>query len=453
MGDLLGYLPAAAAMAVGWYELRLARRRRFAPGTRQLCLFGVCMGAAMAVLAPATVTAAGRVLPAAAEAWPHCVGRELEMAALAWLALAAMALDLPDARHIPARWHVRVTVTVCAVAAVCFLASGAVVEEGEVVAPGAQGRVGLVAFDVLFTLYSLWSLTLFALPVHAQIRRSGPGPFRTGLRLVTASACVGGLWALWGLAGVANMARTGRQGAGTDPVAMVLAASCLVLACLGATAAWWRGALTAPARWLRAYRRYRALEPLWSALHAAAPGIALRARTRRLSWLPPRSAEFALYRRVIEIRDGYLALRPYAAPAGPAAEAGTADGGNSGEDAGVVGETEVEQARAAEAEAAAVAAAIVAARSGVRHGGPAPAGAATNSATTSAANSAASPTSGPAVRPVRGTVEAEAAWLVRVADAFARSAAERPVRAGVPAELRLSRGRERAPASAPGRKG
>ncbi|MGY0056084.1 MAB_1171c family putative transporter [Streptomyces sp. LZ34] len=442
MGDLLTYLPAAAAMAVGWYELRLARRRRFAPGTRQLCLFGLCMGAAMAVLAPATVTAAGHVLPARAEAWPHLVGRELEMAALAWLALAAMALDLPDARHIPSRWHVRVTVTVCAAAAVCFLASGAAVEQGEVVAPGAGGRAGLVAFDVLFTLYSLWSLTLFALPVHAQIRRSGPGPFRTGLRLVTASACVGGLWALWGLTGVANMARTGRQGAGTDPVAIVLAASCLVLACLGATAARWRGALTAPARWMRAYRRYRALEPLWSALHAAVPGIALRTRARRLSWLPPRSAEFALYRRVIEIRDGYLALRPYAAPPGTAAEAGTADGEGVGGGVGVgkgveAAEAGAEEAGAAEAEAAAVAAAIEAARSGVRPGGPDPAGAA----------------SGPAVRPVRGTVEAEAAWLVRVADAFARYAAERPVRARVPAEPRLSRGRERAPASAPGRKG
>ncbi|MFD8382458.1 MAB_1171c family putative transporter [Streptomyces sp. NPDC059679] len=448
MGDLLGYLPAAAAMAVGWYELRLARRRRFAPGTRQLCLFGVCMGAAMAVLAPATVTAAGHVLPAAAEAWPHFVGRELEMAALAWLALAAMALDLPDARHIPPRWHVRVTVAVCAVAAVCFLASRAVVEAGEVVAPGASGRAGLVAFDVLFTLYSLWSLTLFALPVHAQIRRSGPGPFRTGLRLVTASACVGGLWALWGLTGVENMARTGRQGAGTDPVAMVLAASCLVLACLGATAAWWRGAVTAPARWLRAYRRYRALEPLWSALHAAAPGIALRTRTRRLSWLPPRSAEFALYRRVIEIRDGYLALHPYAAPRGAAEGAGTAaDREGPCKDMGVGVEAEV--ARTAEAEAAAVAAAIVAASSGVRPGDPDP----TGNAPGPASSPASGPFSGPAVLPIRGTVDAEAAWLVRVADAFARSAGERPVRSRVPAELRLSRGRERAPASAPGRKG
>ncbi|MGO4423440.1 DUF6545 domain-containing protein, partial [Streptomyces sp. MCAF7] len=108
-----------------------------------------------------------------------------------------------------------------------------------------------------------------------------------------------------------------------------------------------------------------------------------------------------------------------------------------------------EVARAAEAEAAAVAAAIVAACSGGRPDGPTPA----PDPAGNAPDPASSPASGPAVRPIRGTVDAEAAWLVRVADAFARSAAERPVHAQVPAELRLSRGRERAPASAPGRKG
>ncbi|WP_342749443.1 DUF6545 domain-containing protein, partial [Streptomyces milbemycinicus] len=116
-----------------------------------------------------------------------------------------------------------------------------------------------------------------------------------------------------------------------------------------------------------------------------------------------------------------------------------------GDDVGMGVEAEV--VRAAETEAAAVAAAIVAASSGVRPGGPDPDPAGNTS------GPASSPASGPAVRPVRGTLEAEAAWLVRVADAFARSTAERPVRARVPAELQLSRGRERAPASAPGRKG
>lgn len=425
VGDLLAYLPAAAALAVGWYQLRPARGRRFPPGSRPLCLFGLCMGAAMAVLAPATAAAAARVLPTAATAWPHLLGRQLEMAALCALALAAAELGLPDSRRLPARWHPWVTVAVCAAATACFLVSRATVEEGAITVPGTAGRAALVAFDVLFTLYSLWSLALFALPVHAQVRRSGPGPFRTGLRLVTASACLGGLWAVWGLAGVANMARTGRQGAGQDPVALALGGACLVLAGLGATAARWGGALTAPARWLRAYRSYRALEPLWSALHTAVPGIALRARTRRPAWLPPRSAEFALYRRVIEIRDGYLALRPYAPRCGTFAVGRAGDG------------------EGAETEAAAVAAALDAARGGVRP----------DARTRDAVGTGPRP----AVRPVRGTVDAEAAWLVRVAEAFARSAGDaaaerRATRARATAGPPLTPGRERAPASAPGRK-
>jgi hypothetical protein len=67
--------------------------------------------------------------------------------------------------------------------------------------------------------------------------------------------------------------------------------------------------------WGRRYRAYRRLYPLWSALYRAAPEIAL---------FPPRSLiadlftfrglEFLLYRRVIEIRDAFLALRPYIDP-------------------------------------------------------------------------------------------------------------------------------------------
>ncbi|SFW85811.1 MAB_1171c family putative transporter [Amycolatopsis australiensis] len=62
----------------------------------------------------------------------------------------------------------------------------------------------------------------------------------------------------------------------------------------------------AAAAWLRRYRQYRRLGPLWLALYRAEPGIALE---------PPRATVFPtrlqLYRRVIEIRDGLLVIRPY----------------------------------------------------------------------------------------------------------------------------------------------
>lgn len=67
----------------------------------------------------------------------------------------------------------------------------------------------------------------------------------------------------------------------------------------------------------RRYRAYRQIEPLWRAFVAAEPGIVLepesqeshaRERSRR------RTFDFKLRRRVIEIHDGELALRPYRHP-------------------------------------------------------------------------------------------------------------------------------------------
>ncbi|WIX98820.1 hypothetical protein QRX60_32795 [Amycolatopsis mongoliensis] len=67
----------------------------------------------------------------------------------------------------------------------------------------------------------------------------------------------------------------------------------------------------AVAGWLRRHRQYRRLGPLWLALYRAEPAIALE---------PPRTTVFPtrlqLYRRVIEIRDGLLVIRPYRSGSG-----------------------------------------------------------------------------------------------------------------------------------------
>jgi hypothetical protein len=61
------------------------------------------------------------------------------------------------------------------------------------------------------------------------------------------------------------------------------------------------------AEWSRRYRRYRRLGPLWLALYRAEPAIALEP-PGLITVFPTR---LQLYRRVIEIRDGLLAIRPY----------------------------------------------------------------------------------------------------------------------------------------------
>lgn len=58
--------------------------------------------------------------------------------------------------------------------------------------------------------------------------------------------------------------------------------------------------------YLRQVRAYRQLQPLWQAVYEAMPEIALPPDP-----LNDASLSFKLYRRVIEIRDGELALRSY----------------------------------------------------------------------------------------------------------------------------------------------
>lgn len=71
-----------------------------------------------------------------------------------------------------------------------------------------------------------------------------------------------------------------------------------------------RAAVTSFREWVRRYRSYQRLYPLWLAFYRAAPTIALDPRTTRLrNLLTVRDLDFLLYRRVIEIRDGQLALR------------------------------------------------------------------------------------------------------------------------------------------------
>jgi hypothetical protein len=64
----------------------------------------------------------------------------------------------------------------------------------------------------------------------------------------------------------------------------------------------------AVASWVRRRAQYRRLAPLWLALYRAAPQIALEPPRRRIPVFPTR---LALYRQVVEIRDGLLLLRPY----------------------------------------------------------------------------------------------------------------------------------------------
>lgn len=97
----------------------------------------------------------------------------------------------------------------------------------------------------------------------------------------------------------------------------VLIAGAIGLTVVGSTMPAWgtRVGIPAMTRWLANYRAYRRLYPLWLALQQADPEIALMPPQSALAdALSIRELGFRLCRRVIEIWDGRLALRPYLDP-------------------------------------------------------------------------------------------------------------------------------------------
>lgn len=148
--------------------------------------------------------------------------------------------------------------------------------------------------------------------------------------------------------------------------------------------------------WVRDYRTYRTLYPLWRDLHRAFPEIVLHPRRPLVGDL-----RYRLYRRIIEIRDGQLAARSHLDAAAAAAVAALAV-----RRAGTDADTRV----AIEAAEIKVALAVSTGTGGDVAGGPIPGvGQVTNPLGDHAMAGGADPVS-------------EAAWLVRVARAYRRSA-------------------------------
>jgi hypothetical protein len=148
-----------------------------------------------------------------------------------------------------------------------------------------------------------------------------------------------------------------------------------------------------------------ALEPLWREVTSAVPEVVLDPGNTEVD---SHDLDFHLHRRVIEINDCVLALRPYRRTS--VRDAATAEAARRGTAETPQGEAEVE--------AAVIAAAVAAKRTGLPlDGDEAPPAAGTRSR--------------------KGDLPAETAWLLLVAEAYARhpapenaEAAARPGRVG-----------------------
>jgi hypothetical protein len=91
----------------------------------------------------------------------------------------------------------------------------------------------------------------------------------------------------------------------------VLGINSTALITAGLTIPAWGPRLAAATTWVGRYRAYRRLHPLWLALYQASPHIALDVPATGKDPLWINDLDYRLVRRVVEIHDGRLALRPY----------------------------------------------------------------------------------------------------------------------------------------------
>jgi hypothetical protein len=375
MSDLAAYLAATVLLGFGLYRL-LTDRGGASPIQRHGIGFLTCQALTMALLGPSSPRMAAS-LGVGGTALLLLAGAA-RIAAISFLMFLARATERRPARGWP------VTAAVLAQAATVLLFLGArpvFASDGSVLVAGA-GRWLLAAHDLLFAGYAEWAIGLMIGALAREARRLAPGPVRSGTRLMLAACWAGVGWTAWSVDDVVGVLRTGVQNGSEDLVSNIFGVACAVLVVAACLLARWREILAAPHRWTRWYLTYRRLAPLWEALTAEMPQLALGARR------VPGGLEFALYRRVIEIHDGRLALRPYM----PGRMQRPPDGDASGRD----------QALAALNEAACIAAALNNLRLGHRPG------------TAPADQNSYQFGEG------LGSVHAEAAWLAQVSTAFAR---------------------------------
>jgi hypothetical protein len=389
--ETLAYHLCVVGFAGFGYKLIEARHSQPVRTMWLLAGFGICIATGILVLTPAAEALVG---PGPVFEWVATLAAdELKLGAIGFAVAFGQAVWRGDrARLAP---HALCTAATMVLLAVCFTLSQPRRVGDDTVFPDA-GLPFALAHRLLFLVYSLVSLGLLLAVFARSARHAEPGPLRAGLWLLVVGVGAAIAWTFWDVDDVRRLAQTARIGAREDLPSSVLAAATVGFVTAGATLSAWSPAVSSVLGRVRAYRAYRRIEPLWAALRAAVPGIALDPGRELAA-----GAEFALYRRVIEIRDGHLALRAHFDPDLPArAEAQARSAG--------VPEADIP----ATVEAATLAAAIDASRAGRRF----------------------APTPGSPAHLADADVETEAAWLVQVSRAWRRGALLHRLRTADPHE-------------------
>jgi hypothetical protein len=306
----------ALAWAVVAYKLPSLLRSPKDPARRSYWLSLFAMAAALTVLLPQVYLWLDRVT--AVPNLSRLLGDSLGIVA-AWAGQSLLLYanyPVVEARPRSQRlsWAL---VAVLAAMAVCFALAPAQPEDRAFT--GHYAHVpAILAYRLIFLGWLGVAMVNFTRLSWRYAHVSLHASLRAGFRLVA----VGGVL---GLGYVANeVLRSGATYLNVaDPLpaarlSQLLIAGFMATGLIGTTMPAWgpHAGIPALVDWLHRYHSLRRLYPLWRALYQASPQIALFPPVPFLAdILAWRKLEFRLQRRVVEIRDGQLMLRPYRHPA------------------------------------------------------------------------------------------------------------------------------------------
>jgi hypothetical protein len=308
MAEILYPILALASWAAVVYRFADLRRDWRSPALRALCAALTCIALTTTITIPAVallvddITGLTNLAILSAQI---CI--VLFSASVQWL-LLLWSYPPAEARR-RARRRVPLLLVILVAMAVLFLLAP-LDEHTTSLAGRYAGQPYVAEYLAVYLGAVLFGQAAIARLGWRYAKISGRPWLRRGLRITVVGAVVGMGFCLSKAIYLVGV----RFGVPVGPVelaAPVFAACSGMLLVVGLTLPAWGPRLAPAAATLRRYRYHRQLAPLWTALYRAVPEIALVPPSGRPDWFVTHDLDFRLYRRVIEIRDGRLALRPY----------------------------------------------------------------------------------------------------------------------------------------------